>query len=83
MPVEANDSLRGPFRLVMVCLLLWTVLDGDTYVGPPRATSPAPTVMARTISQNTGSMVRPRAAARRPWTGLCPLGLECDGFVWT
>jgi len=39
--------------------------------------------MARTITQNTGSMIRPRAAARRSWNGLCPLELECDGFVWT
>ena len=83
MLVEANDLLRGPTRLVIVCILLGTALDGGAYVAPPHATSPAPTIMARTITQNTGSMVRPRAAARRSWNDLCPLELECDGFVWT
>jgi hypothetical protein len=82
MSVEANDTLRGTFRLVMVCVLLWAVLEGDTDMAP-RAASPAPTVIARTIIQNTGSMIRPRAAARRPWTELCPLEIQCDGFVWT
>jgi len=83
MPLEAYDFLRGPSSLVIVCVLLGTVLDGETYIAPPGATSPAPTIMARTITQNTGSMIRPRAAARRSWNGLCPLELECDGFVWT
>jgi hypothetical protein len=82
MSVEANDLLRGPVRLVMVCALLWTTLEGDTGTAP-RATSPAPTVIARMIIQNAGSMVRPRAATRRPWTDLCPLEIQCDGFVWT
>jgi hypothetical protein len=83
MSVEANDALRVPFRLVMACVLLWALLDVDPHAAPHRATSPAPTLVARTITQNTGSMVRPRAAERRPWTGVCPLELDCDGFVWT
>ena len=83
MSVEANDLLRGAVRLMLACALLWSAFDGAPHPGPHPATSPALTVMARTIIQNTGSMIHPRTALRRPWTGRCPPQLECDGFVWT
>ena len=83
MSVEAKDLLRGAVRLMLACALLWSAFDGAAGPGPHPATFPAATMMARTIIQNTGSMIHPRPGMRRPWTGQCPLRLQCDGFVWT
>jgi len=61
MSVESNDLLRGAVRLMLACALLWPAFAGTAYPGPHPATSPALTVMARTIIQNTGSMIHSRA----------------------
>jgi hypothetical protein len=83
MSVEAKELLRGVVRLLLACALLWSAFDGAADRAPRPATAAAPTIVARTIIQNTGSMIHPRAGVRRKWNGQCPLWLQCDGFVWT
>jgi hypothetical protein len=77
--MSVDDLLQNPVRLLLAGALLYVALDGG---GLSPATSRGPTVVARTIIQNTGSAIRPRTEARRPWAGQCPPRLECDGFVW-
>ncbi len=82
MSVEANDLLQRPLRVMVAGALLFAALDGAARLGPHPATSAALMTVARTITQDTGSLIHPRASARRSSTGQCPAWLECDGFVW-